>query len=162
MSAGSALASTGTLATSKTPNDKTIDFTGAAQTHSSGTGSKDEQALKEFIVEYVRAVASNDVSKQDRCFADPVNLYAEEAAARATVQASTRLEWRDWPLQQWAPRGETRILHSGDSNLYEAVQSFAWTASNGFSSAQGSATLYFEIRENTGGEFQIVKVEQHN
>ena len=64
MSAGSALASTGTLATSKTPNDKAIDFTGAAQTHSSGTGSKDEQALKEFIVEYVRAVASNEVSKQ--------------------------------------------------------------------------------------------------
>ena len=41
------------------------------------TATVNEQSLQAFILDYLRAVESNDVSKQKRLFADPVNFHGE-------------------------------------------------------------------------------------
>ena len=55
-----------------------------------------------------------------------------------------------------------KLLHSVNPKLYEVLQPFTWTLSNGPLHAQGGATLYVKVWKNDKGEFHIVHVEQRN
>ena len=118
-------------------------------------------AVKQFVLEYIRTMANDDVSTQERFFAQRVNFYGKGVLPLQMVQASNERYRREWPNRDWQPQGEPEFLHSANSRQYEVLQPFTWKVSNGVKHAEGSATLYLRIWKNTKGEFQIVRVEHH-
>jgi hypothetical protein len=136
-----------------------------APTDRSVKASADEESLKEFVLEYIRTVASNDISTQDRFFQHRVSYYDEGVLPLPGVHASIDRYNRKWPIRNWEPQGEPefpKVLHSVNPKLYEVLQPFTWTLSNGTLHAQGGATLYVKVWKNDKGEFHIVHVEQRN
>ena len=145
------------------PGAGSVGQTAEAQADS---GSKtEESALKEFVLQYIRAVASDDVSDQERFFASRVNFFGEGRLALPEVRASMERYRREWPIRKWEPSGEPEFpksLHSANPDLYEVLQPLTWTVSNGSEQKGGSGTLYVRISKNDQGEFHIVQVEQRN
>ncbi|MGA8656317.1 MAG: AAA family ATPase [Chthoniobacterales bacterium] len=121
----------------------------------------EEAAVKQFVLEYIRTIANDDVSTQERFFAQRVNFYGKGVLPLQMVQASNERYRREWPNRDWQPQGEPEFLHSANSRQYEVLQPFTWKVSNGVKHVEGSATLYLRIWKNTKGEFQIVRVEHH-
>jgi hypothetical protein len=116
-----------------------------------------------LVFDYIRTVASNDVSTQERFFAQRVDFYGEGVLSLPRVQASMERYRREWPIRNWEPRGEPefpKILHSTNPKLYEVLQPLDWTVANGSQHKQGRTTLYVRIRKNDKGEFHIIHVEQ--
>src|SRR6202022_2482767 len=72
----------------------------------SAEASGEEECLKEFVLGYLRTVASNDTSIQRRYFAEQVNFYGRGVLNSSNVEASTQHYHDEWPLREWAPRGE--------------------------------------------------------
>jgi hypothetical protein len=99
---------------------------------------------------------------QERFFADRVNYYGEGELSLRRVQAATERYHRKWPIRKWEPRGEPQILHLANSKVYEVLQPFSWSVSDGAKRAEGSATLYLRVWKNAKGEFHIVHVEQRD
>jgi hypothetical protein len=125
--------------------------------------SDEELSLKQLVLDYFRAVASNDVSSQERFFESRVNFYGEGLLSRSAVRASTARYNREWPTRKWEPLGDPefpKTLHSANARLYEVLQPFTWTVSNDSRHEQGSGTLYVRLWKNTKGEFHIIHVEQ--
>ena len=136
-----------------------------AQTNRSVQTSVEEPSLKEFVLEYIRTAASDDVATQERFFEHNVNYYGEGVISLQRVKASLEHYHREWPIRNWEPQGEPefpKTLHSSNPKLYEVLQPFTWTISNGLRHEQGSATLYVRIWKNDKSEFHIVHVEQRN
>jgi myosin heavy subunit len=121
--------------------------------------SVEEAAVKQFALGYIRTVKNDDVSTQERFFAQRVNFYGEGVLPLRRVRASNERYRREWPNRDWQPQGEAEILHSANSKKYEVLQPFIWKVSNGLQHAQGSATLRLSIRKNTKGEFHISRVQ---
>ena len=125
----------------------------------------EERALKELVLDYIRTVSSNDVSTQERFFAQRVNFFGEGVLSLPMVQASMERYCRQWPIRKWEPRGEPefpKILHSTNPKLYEVLQPLTWTVANGSEHKQGSTTLYVRIRKNEKGVFRIIHVEKRD
>jgi hypothetical protein len=122
--------------------------------------SGEEEVLKEFVLGYLRTVASNDTSIQQRYFAEHVNFYGRGVLNSSNIEASTQHYHDEWPIREWTPRGEAKVVRSGNPNLFVVYQPFNWTVSDGSHHAHGNATLYFRIRKNSQGEFRIVHVHQ--
>ena len=142
-----------------------LESTPEAQTGGSSKASTEEPSLKEFVLEYIRTVASNDASTQTRFFEPRVNYYGERLISRSRIQASMERYRREWPVRNWEPKGDPefpKTLHSTNPKLYEVLQPLTWTVSNGLQHKQGSTTLYFRIWKNDKGEFHIVHIEQRN
>ena len=126
----------------------------------SAEASGEEEFLKEFVVGYLRTVASNDTSMQRRYFAEQVNFYGRGVLNSSNVEASTQHYHDEWPIREWAPRGEAKVVRSNNPNLFVVYQPFNWTVSDGSRTAHGNAILYLRIRKNSQGEFRIVHVHQ--
>jgi TIR domain-containing protein len=125
----------------------------------------EENSLKELVLDYIRTVSSDDVSMQERFFAQRVNFYGEGVLSLPMLQASMQRYRREWPVRNWEPRGEPefpKTLHSTNPKLYEVLQPLSWTVSNGSRHKQGNTSLYVRIRKNEQGEFRIIQVEQRN
>jgi hypothetical protein len=122
--------------------------------------SGEEEFLKEFVLGYLRTVASNDTSMQRRYFAKQVNFYGRGVLNSSNIEASTQRYHDEWPMREWAPRGEAKVVRSSDPNLFVVYQPFNWNVSDGSHNAHGDATLYLRIRKNSQGEFRIVHVHQ--
>jgi TIR domain len=125
----------------------------------------EEHSLKELVLDYIRTVSNDDVSTQERFFAQRVNFYGEGVLSLRMVQASMQRYWREWPIRNWEPRGEPefpKILHSTNPKVYEVLQPLAWSVSNGSRHKHGNTTLYVRIRKNDKGEFRIIQVEQRD
>ncbi len=137
---------------------------GAVAAQTDKKGSAEEQSLKQFVREYIRSVASNDLSAQERFFEHRVNYYGEGLLSREQVRASLVRYEREWQVRNWEPRGEPElphVLHSKNPRLYEVIQPFTWTISNGAKHEEGSGTLYVRLWKNDKGEFHIIYV-RHN
>jgi len=117
-------------------------------------------SVKEFVFDYIRTIAIDDVSKEERFFAQRVNFYGEGALSLQRVQASTERYHRKWPIRDWEPQGEPEILSSDNPRRYEVLLPFTWKASNGSRHNEGSAKLYIRVSKNAEQELHIVHVEQ--
>jgi hypothetical protein len=136
-----------------------------AQADSSSKASAEERSLKEFVQEYIRTVASDDISNQEHFFGQRVNFYGQGVLSFPAVQASMKRYHREWPIRKWEPSGEPefpKTLHSTNPHLYEVLQPLIWTVSNGLQDKRGNAALYVRISKNDKEEFHIVQVEQRN
>jgi hypothetical protein len=122
--------------------------------------SGEEEFLKEFVLGYLRTVASNDTSTQQRFFAEQVNFYGRGVLNSSNIEASTQHYHDEWPIREWAPRGDAKVVRSSNPNLFVVYQPFNWTVSDGSRNAHGNATLYLRIRKNAQGEFRIINVRQ--
>ena len=145
------------------PGAGSVGQTAEAQADSSSKA--EESALKEFVLQYIRAVASDDVSDQERFFAPRVDFFGEGRLSLPEVRASMERYRREWPIRKWEPSGEPEFpksLHSANPDLYEVLQPLTWTVSNGSEHKRGGGTLYVRISKNDQGEFHIVQVEQRN
>ena len=146
-----------------TPLTASVEPTPAGtQANESADDAGDQAAVKRFVVEYIRAVTSDDTSTQEQFFAHRVNFYGEGVLSLEGVQASTERYRREWPVRDWEPQGEPQILNTGNPRRYEVLQPFTWKVSNGARQEEGSATLYVRVWKNTKGEFHIVHVEQRS
>jgi hypothetical protein len=97
---------------------------------------------------------------QRRYFAERVNFYGRGVLNSSNLEASTQHYHDEWPIREWAPRGEAKVVRSRNPNLFVVYQPFNWTVSDGSRQAHGNATLYLRIRKNSQGEFRIVHVHQ--
>jgi chromosome segregation ATPase len=131
-----------------------------SQSSRNGEASGNAESLKEFVLGYLRTVASNDTSVQRRYFADRVGFYGRGVLDSSNVEASTEKYHREWPIREWTPRGEARIARLGHRDRFVVYQPFRWAVSDGSRHAQGNATLYLLIRRDSQGELRIVNVHQ--
>jgi hypothetical protein len=131
-----------------------------SQSSRNGEASQNGESLKEFVLGYLRTVASNDTSVQRGYFADRVSFYGRGVLDTSALEASTEEYHREWPIREWAPRGEASIWRSRHRGRFVVYQPFRWTVSDGSRHAQGDATLYLLIRRDSQGEFRIVNVHQ--
>jgi chromosome segregation ATPase len=125
-----------------------------------GETSGNEESLKEFVLGYLRTVASNDTSVQRRYFAGQVSFYGRGVLDASNVEASTEEYHREWPIRQWTPRGEAKIARLRHRDRFIVHQPFRWAVSDGSRHAQGNSTLYLRIQRDSQGEFRIVNVHQ--
>jgi conflict system STAND superfamily ATPase len=144
------------------PSNKEPDTSNApeSQFDRSAQASGEEEFLKEFVLGYLRTVASNDTSVQRRYFAKQVNFYGRGLLDSSNIEASTQHYHDEWPIREWTPRGEAKVVRLSNPNLFVVYQPFSWTVSDGSRNAHGNATLYLRIRKNSQGEFRIVHVHQ--
>ena len=146
-----------------TPLAASVETPPAETQANEGAGvAGDEAAVKRFVLEYIRAVTSDDASSQEPFFAHRVNFYGEGALSLQEIQASTERYRREWPVREWEPQGEPQILNTANPRRYEVLQPFTWKVSNGVRHEEGSATLYVRVWKNAKGEFHIVHVEQRS
>jgi len=131
-----------------------------SQSDRSAEASGEEERLKEFVLGYLRTVASNDTSIQRPYFAEHVNFYRRGVLDSSSLEASTQHYHDEWPIREWTPRREAKVVRSRNSNLFVVYQPFRWKVSDGSHNAHGNATLYLRIRKNSEGEFRIVHVHQ--
>jgi hypothetical protein len=122
------------------------------------TLTSEVESVRAFVLDYLRTIAVNDVSTQERFFADRVNFYSRGVLPLAKVQDATQGYHDEWPVREWNPRGPATVSRASD--LFVVLQPFTWSVSDGSQSSHGDATLYLRIRKNPQGEFRIVKVEQ--
>src|SRR5260221_14753882 len=80
--------------------------------------SGEEQRVKEFVLGYLRTVASNDTSMQRRYFGEHVNFYGRGVLNLSNIKASTQRYHDEWPIRQWAPRGEAKVGRASKANLF--------------------------------------------
>jgi hypothetical protein len=92
--------------------------------------------------------------------AERVNFYGRGVLNSSNIEASMQQYHDEWPVREWAPRGEAKVVRSKNPNLFVVYQPFSWTVSDGSHNAHGDATLYLRIRKNSQGEFRIVHVHQ--
>jgi hypothetical protein len=145
---------------SPSPKESETSNPPESQFDRSAEASGEAEFLKEFVLGYLRTVASNDTSMQRRYFAERVNFYGRGVLNSSNVEASTQHYHDEWPIREWAPRGEAKVVRSSNPNLFVVYQPFNWTVSDGSRTARGNATLYLRIRKNSQGEFRIVHVHQ--
>jgi len=132
-----------------------------SQSDQSAEVSGEEELLKKFVLGYLRSVASNDRSLQQRYLAERVDFYGRGLLNSSKVEARIQHYYDEWPIREWAPRGEAKVvLRSGNPALFVVYQPFSWTVSDGSHNAHGNTTLYLQIRKNSNGEFRIVNVHQ--
>jgi conflict system STAND superfamily ATPase len=132
-----------------------------SQAGQNSDASGNEESLKEFVLGYLRTVASNDTSSQRRYFADQVSFYGRGVLDASSVEASTEEYHREWPTREWTPRGEATIgWRSRHRDRFAVYQPFRWAVSDGSRHAQGNATLYLLIQRDPQGEFRILNVHQ--
>jgi TIR domain-containing protein len=123
----------------------------------------EEQSLKELVLEYLRTMATNDSSTQERLLAGRVNFYGKGVLSFPEIGASMGRYCRQWPIRKWEPKGEPEFpntLHSSDPDQYEVLQPFEWTVADGSKQKKGSAILYLRIRKAENGAFHIFHLEQ--
>jgi hypothetical protein len=130
-----------------------------------GDGSRsdlEEQSLKEFVLAYMRAVASDDDSAQERFFARRVNFFGKGVLSISMLRASMERYRQEWPVRDWEPQGEPEFpkdLHANHPELYEVLQPFVWTVANGSEHKKGSAVLYVRIRKDDQGQLHIIHLQ---
>jgi chromosome segregation ATPase len=150
--------------TSPTPSPS-INASGTAnppesQSSPNGDASKNVESLKEFVLGYLRTVASNDTSVQRRYFADRVSFYGRGVLDSSDLEASTEEYHREWPIREWTPRGEATIVRRRARDRFVVYQPVRWAVSDGSRHAQGNAVLYLLIHRDSQGELRIVNVHQ--
>jgi hypothetical protein len=134
----------------------------AAEAEDGFKPSLKEQSLKELVLDYLRTVASDDDSAQERFFARRVNFYGKGLLPISGVRASMDRYRQEWPVRNWEPEGEPEfpeVLHSTHPELYEVLQPFSWTVANGSRRKTGRETLYVRIRRDEKGLLQIIHLE---
>jgi len=131
-----------------------------SQATQNGETSGNVESLKEFVLGYLRTVASNDTSVQRRYFAERVSFYGRGVLDPSDLEASTEEYHREWPTREWAPRGEARIARLRHRDRFVVYQPFRWAVSDGSRRAQGNATLYLLIHRDSQGELRIVDVHE--
>src|SRR5271166_6481414 len=122
----------------------------------------EEQVLKKLVLDYLQTVASDDVSTQEGFFAHRVTYFDQGVISLRKVQEAKEAYDREWPNRDWKPNGEAEIHPSANPRMYEVLQPFTWTISDGSRTDQGSATLYLRIWKNSKGEFHIVHIERRD
>jgi hypothetical protein len=116
--------------------------------------------VKEFVFDYIRTIAIDDVSKQERFFAQRVNFYGEGALSLQRVQASTERYHRKWPIRDWEPQGEPEILSSDNPRQYEVLLPFTWNVSMAHGTTREVQRFDIRVSKNAEEELHIVHVEQ--
>jgi hypothetical protein len=124
--------------------------------------ASEEQQLKAFVIDYLQTIASDDVSTQKRFFAQRVAYFDRGVIPLRRIQAAKESYDRAWPNRDWKPQGEAEIHGPNGRNLYEIVQSYTWTASDGSQHDQGSGTLFMRVYKTAKGKFHIVHIERRN
>jgi len=132
------------------------------QTNESSKASGGEQALKRFVLDYLKTVASDDVSTQESFFAHRVTYFDQGVISLRKVQEAKESYDSEWPNRDWKPKGEPEIRPSANPKMYEVLLPFTWTASDGSRIDEGSATLFLRIWKNSKGEFHIVHIERRD
>jgi hypothetical protein len=136
-----------------------------AQSGGSLRTSPEEESLKELVLEYLRTMATNDSSTQERLLAGRVDFYGKGVLSFPEIGESMERYRRQWPIRKWEPKGEPEFpntLHSSDPDQYEVLQPFNWTVANGSKQKKGSAVLYLRIRKAENGVFHIFHLEQRH
>jgi myosin heavy subunit len=131
-----------------------------SQPDGSSNPSGDEQTLKKFVLDFLQTVASDDVTTQDRFFAHRVTYYDQGVLSLRKVEAAKESYDREWPNRDWKSQGEPVIRGTANPKMYEVLQPFAWSVSDGSRHDTGSATLFLRIWKNAKGEFHIVHIER--
>ncbi len=126
--------------------------------------SSDEQQLRNLVLDYLHSVASDDVSTQERYFAYKVAYFDQGLIPLRQVQAAKESYDREWPIRDWKPRGEAEIHGTPNSKLYEIVQPYTWTVSDGSRHDQGNGTLFMRVYKNktSKGDFHVVHIESRD
>ena len=132
------------------------------QDNGSSKASSDEKLIKKFVLDYLQTVSSDDVSTQENFFGHSVAYYDLGVISLRRVQEALESYDREWPARDWKPQGEPEIRALANPRMYEVLQPFGWTLSNGPRHAQGSATLYVKLWKNEKGEFHIIHVERRH
>jgi hypothetical protein len=145
-----------------TPSTAISTASTPADPHAGENASGDEQSLKKFVLDYLQTVASDDVSTQENFFSHRVTYYNQGVFSLRKVQEAKQTYDREWPNRDWKPKGEPEIRPTANPKMYEVLQLFTWTASDGSRTDQGSGTLYFRILKNSKGQFHIVHIERHD
>ena len=135
---------------------------GDPQANEISKASGDEQVLKKLVLDYLQTVASDDVSTQESFFAHRVTYFDQGVISLRKVQEAKEAYDREWPKRDWQPKGEPEIHPSANPRMFEVLEPFTWTASDGSRTDQGSATLYLRIWKNSKGEFHIVHIERRD
>ena len=86
--------------------------------------------MKEFVVgifepwQAMTRQCSDGISEQ-------VKFYGRGVLNSSNLEASTQHYHDEWPIGEWAPRGEAKVVRSSNPNLFVVYQPFNWTVSDG-------------------------------
>lgn len=140
---------------------KESEAVNSAKPQSDQTALTDDKALvKQFVLGYIKSVASDDTSLQRPYFGEQVNYYGEGVIGSPNIEASLERYRTQWPVRDWQPRGEAKVARVNGPNLFAVLQPFNWAVSDGSNQSHGNATLYARVRKTAQGKFQIEYLRQ--
>ena len=123
-------------------------------------GTDDKTSVKQFILGYIRSMASDDTSLQRPYFGEQVNYYGEGVIGSPNIEAALERYHSEWPVRDWEPFGDAKVARLKNPNLFAVLQRFNWALSDGSKQSKGTATLYARVRKTSAGEFQIEYLRQ--
>jgi hypothetical protein len=99
-----------------------------------------QAAIEQFVVEYIKAGESTDVSQRNQYFAPFVSRFYEHANySRSQIRSSDQRYYRKWPVRSYLPiKGTFTVREVGD--LTYVTQVFSWTVMNAHQRLSGKSS----------------------
>lgn len=121
----------------------------------------EEGALKNFVLGYLNSVSDQDPAVQAHFFSsDGVSISGRGNLSLPQARRMIEQYREQWPVREWKPNGDLKIVKSSVSGSYLLVQPFSWSTSNGPHVEHGSGLLYIRVHADPDGGFKIVKLHQ--
>lgn len=133
-------AGTGTPSPSVTASDRTADVTA-------------------FVRRFLEDAESDDVDRQVRSFAFPVQYFDRGKASREFVVKDTRNYIKRWPQRSYSLVGPVQVTPEGDSGDFQVEFAITFRVSSGARAAHGKTRNLWVIQPNLKN-FKILAINE--
>jgi trypsin-like peptidase len=120
----------------------------------------DQAAIEQFVVDYIKAGESANVSRRDQYFAPVVSrFYTHTNYSRSQILNSDQQYYRKWPIRTYtAIEGTFAVRESAE--LAYVTQVFSWTVMNQQQRLSGKSKLFCTIHLSSDGKMEIVEISE--
>ncbi len=141
-------------------NSASAKSTPERQSNGTALSEHTQTLIEQFVVEYIKAGESADVSQRNQYFAPVVSRFYEDTNySRSQIRSSDQQYYRKWPVRSYLPiEGTFAVQEDGD--LIYVTEVFSWTVISPHQRLSGKSKLFCTIRFSTDGGMEIVGINE--
>jgi Trypsin-like peptidase domain len=142
------------------PNNKSSKATTERPSSASELSEHTQAVIEQFVVAYIKAGESTDISQRYQYFAPVVSHFYEHANySRSQIRSSDLQYYRKWPIRSYTPIDETFSIREAGDLIY-VTQVFSWTVMNPQKRLSGKSKLFCTLRFPTDGKLEIIGINE--
>jgi hypothetical protein len=141
-------------------NSASANATPESRSNGTQLSEHTQTVIEQFVVDYIKAGESANVSQRNQYFAPVVSRFYEHINySRSQIRSSDQQYYRKWPVRSYLPIDGTFAARE-DGNLIYVTQVFSWTVMNSHQRLSGKSKLFCTIRFSTDGGMEIVGITE--